>query len=89
MTHPSQKFCSQSCANKRARIGIRRVERPPFEQLLREIEETNVLAVGRKYGVSDNAIRKWVPAYEAESRQSERSIAEAVSPTKVGQALAS
>jgi transposase-like protein len=31
-----------------------------------EIEETSYLAVGRKYGVSDNAIRKWVRFYESE-----------------------
>jgi len=30
------------------------------EQLLQEIKETNYCAVGRKYGVSDNAVRKWV-----------------------------
>lgn len=88
ITHASQKFCSQTCANKRSRVGVRRVERPPFEQLLREIEETNFLAVGRKYGVSDNAIRKWVRAYEAESRQSERSVAEAAPFAAVGQPLA-
>jgi transposase-like protein len=29
-----------------------------------EFEETSYLAVGRKYGVSDNAIRKWVRFYE-------------------------
>lgn len=38
----------------------RKVERPPKEQLIREIEESSYLAVGRKYGVSDNAIRKWI-----------------------------
>ncbi len=32
------------------------------------------LAVGRKYGVSDNAVRKWVRWYE---RQREREAAEA------------
>jgi transposase-like protein len=31
---------------------------------MHEIAETSYLAVGRKYGVSDNAIRKWVRAYE-------------------------
>jgi len=35
-------------------------DRPSQEQLLKEIEETNYCAVGRKYGVSDNAIRKWL-----------------------------
>jgi len=34
--------------------------RPSKEQLLREIEETNYCAVGRRYGVSDNAVRKWL-----------------------------
>lgn len=49
-----------------ARPQSRRVERPPYAQLIREIEETSYLAVGRKYGVSDNAIRKWVRQYERE-----------------------
>jgi transposase-like protein len=33
---------------------------------MRDIAETNYSAVGRKYGVSDNAIRKWVRWYERE-----------------------
>lgn len=52
---------------------IRKVDRPPYEQLLEEIEATSYLAVGRKYGVSDNAVRKWVRFYE---RQIEREAAE-------------
>lgn len=51
----------------------RKVERPPYEQLLVAIEATSYLAVGRKYGVSDNAVRKWVKFYE---RQREREAAE-------------
>jgi len=35
-------------------------ERPSKEQLLKEIKETNYCAVGKKYGVSDNAVRKWL-----------------------------
>jgi transposase-like protein len=31
---------------------------------LAELAATGFSAVGRKYGVSDNAIRKWVRAYE-------------------------
>jgi hypothetical protein len=67
-----QRFCTISCAKRnhareyRALPHLRRVERPPYEQLMREIAETSYLAVGRKYGVSDNAIRKWVRAYERE-----------------------
>jgi len=48
------------------RPHTRKVERPPYEQLVRELEETSFLAVGRKYGVSDNAVRKWVRFYERE-----------------------
>ena len=35
-------------------------DRPSKEQLIKEVEETNYCAVGRKYGVSDNCIRKWI-----------------------------
>ena len=70
-----QRFCCISCAKRNhgrvytPRPEIRRVERPPYEQLMRELAETNYSAVGRKYGVSDNAIRKWVRAYEREMSQ--------------------
>ncbi|HET8639686.1 MAG TPA: hypothetical protein VFL89_05495 [Solirubrobacterales bacterium] len=52
---------------------MRRCNRPPYEQLLAEIQSTSYVAVGRKYGVSDNAVRKWVRFYE---RQMEREAAE-------------
>jgi transposase-like protein len=45
------------------------VGRPPYEQLLAEIEATSYVAVGRKYGVSDNAVRKWVGFYERERQR--------------------
>jgi transposase-like protein len=34
---------------------------------MRELAETSWSAVGRKYGVSDNAVRKWVRWYESEA----------------------
>ena len=52
--------------NRLRAVQARTVERPPYEQLLREISETSWSAVGRKYGVSDNAVRKWVRWYESE-----------------------
>jgi hypothetical protein len=52
-----QKCCSIKCNS----INKRKVKnRPSIEVLLQEIEETNYCAVGRKYGVSDNAIRRWI-----------------------------
>lgn len=41
----------------------RRAERPQYSILINEINEIGYVAVGRKYGVSDNAIRKWLKSY--------------------------
>jgi hypothetical protein len=45
-------------------IKSRKVDRPEYEVLLKEIDELGYSSTGRKYGVSDNAIRKWVKYYE-------------------------
>ncbi len=44
-------------------ISQRLVERPPYEQLQQEIKELGYVGTGKKYGVSDNAIRKWIKTY--------------------------
>lgn len=50
-----------SCAQKKRDSGYKyKVSRPPIGQLISEIEIFGYCAVGRKYGVSDNAIRKWI-----------------------------
>lgn len=54
------KKCKTSLCHSCYQKTQRKVERPPKEQLIKEIEESSYLAVGRKYGVSDNAIRKWI-----------------------------
>jgi hypothetical protein len=65
-----QRYCSAECGRRWDRNGVPRPggrkvrDRPPYEQLMAEIAATSWSAVGRKYGVSDNAIRKWVRAYE-------------------------
>jgi transposase-like protein len=45
----------------------RKVERPPHQRLLQEVLEMGYLAVGRKYGVSDTSVKKWLRQYERES----------------------
>src|SRR6185312_13086105 len=70
-----QSYCSRECGQRWERTGrpipgARRVVRPPYEQLLAEISDTNWSAVGRKYAVSANAIRKWVRDYERERAES-------------------
>lgn len=42
----------------------RKVERPPLEILEKEVLENGYCATGRKYGVSDNCIRKWIKLYK-------------------------
>lgn len=68
-----QRYCSRSCGMRSPRPArgvpkpeLRRVERPPYEELLRQVADAGWSAVGRRYGVSDNAIRKWVRQYERE-----------------------
>lgn len=46
------------------RKELRKVQRPSYQQLLQEIKEIGYAATGRKYLVSDNAIRKWIKMYE-------------------------
>lgn len=46
----------RSCAHKKNR----KIERPPWDELDRMIREMPMVAIARKYGVSDNAVRKWV-----------------------------
>ena len=46
----------RKCSN----IKLRKVERPDIETLIKEIAEFGYRGTGKKYGVSDNAIRKWI-----------------------------
>jgi HNH endonuclease len=67
----TQRYCSRECGTRWDRSGIprpatRRVDRPPYAQLAREIRAIGFSATARRYGVSDNAIRKWMRAYERE-----------------------
>jgi transposase-like protein len=44
----------------------RLVQRPPYNHLVREVRALGYLATGRRYGVSDNAVRKWIRQYQRE-----------------------
>jgi HNH endonuclease len=64
-----QKYCSRQCGMRHARPqgpqpSAWKAVRPSYEELMREIARTSWSAVGRKYGVSANAVRKWVRSYE-------------------------
>ncbi len=59
-------FAELSRINSHVNLGTRRIKRPSYEQFQKEFAELqgNYSAMGRKYGVTDNAIRKWVKSYE-------------------------
>ena len=52
------KYCSQECVH----IAQRRVERPSRDELKKLIRNMPFLQIGIKYGVSDNAVRRWCKA---------------------------
>jgi hypothetical protein len=71
--YADHRYCSAWCGRRHdrprqrgPRPEARKVERPPYEQLTAEVKAMGYCTVGRKYGVSDNAIRKWLRAYERE-----------------------
>jgi hypothetical protein len=67
-----QQYCSLRCWHAspafRAVERPRKVPLPSYEQLLADLREMSWVAVGAKYGVSDNAVRKWLRRYARERR---------------------
>lgn len=45
------------------KLGKRKVVRPGKEELLRLLNDEPLTNIGKKFGVSDNAVRKWVQNY--------------------------
>ncbi len=80
----TQLYCSRPCGSRHTnrrrepRPADRKVDRPPYAQLRADVAELSMLAVGRKYGVSDNAVRKWLRAYEGTAAAEPRERKEAV-----------
>lgn len=57
--HKRSKLCHKcNC------IQRRKVERPSKEELQHMIETMNWISIGRKYRMSDNAVRKWAKNYQ-------------------------
>ena len=61
----SQASLCPKCFHQTRRI----VERPSREILKEEIRTTSFLQLGKKYGVTDNAIRKWCINYQLPSKK--------------------
>jgi hypothetical protein len=73
----NHRYCSRRCGTRaQPKLGVplpskRKVERPLHQQLLSEVLEMGYRAVGRKYGVSGMAVRKWLRQYEREKALTE------------------
>ena len=62
--HTKSTFCV-SCAS----VNQRRVERPRKEELILLIKTKTFVEIGKLYGVSDNAVRKWCKYYDLPFRK--------------------
>ena len=56
------------CGNKQRRVVK---ERPTREELKNLIRTTPFIQIGKMYGISDNAIRKWCKKYDLPAKSSE------------------
>lgn len=55
----TSKYCSPKCKSK----AKRKVNRPTKNKLINLLKNNTFIDVGKQYGVSDNAIRKWCKDY--------------------------
>lgn len=59
VNHLTQQYCSYECAQK----AQRRVKRPSRDEFKQLIRTTPFTTIGKQFGVSDTAIRKWCDSY--------------------------
>lgn len=76
--YQAQRYCSRNCGVHSAgprgpKPEIRKVVRPPYKALIEDLQTMSCVAVGREYGVSDNAVRKWIRWYEADQERRQAS----------------
>ena len=57
-TKGNSNICHECCS-----LIKRKVKRPSREILEKEVLNNSIVSIGKKYGVSDNAIRKWCQSY--------------------------
>jgi DNA-binding transcriptional regulator YiaG len=56
LSNSNDSYCSQKCYVRHRR---QKSSRPSNEQLRDDLKNLSYVAVGKKYNVSDNAVRKW------------------------------
>ncbi len=63
---------ASTCSSLCAAFMSRRTEWPDKETLEKEIGSNTMLAIGRKYKVSDNAVRKWAKKYKIDWKKARK-----------------
>jgi very-short-patch-repair endonuclease len=56
--------CTYCMNKKKFQDSCKNTDRPTREQLLKDIQELGYTGSGKKYGVSDNCVRKWIKGYD-------------------------
>lgn len=77
-----KKYCSDRCLKTAPKKH--KVEWPSKEQLILDLKQMSWTAIGAKYGVSDNAVRKWARKYginKAILSQAESTLSEGAETT--------
>jgi hypothetical protein len=60
------KFCTKCNGENQ-----RKFERPDLETLLQDVKELGYVGAGKKYGITDNGLRKWIKSYQKKVEQVE------------------
>lgn len=55
-----KKYCSESCLNSDRKM---KSNKPDVKTLQKDMKELSWVAIGRKYGVTNNAVKKWARSY--------------------------
>ncbi len=55
--------------NMHTTYWLRKVNRPSYGKLMRDVSKMGYVATGKKYGVSDNSIRKWLKFYKNQPKK--------------------
>lgn len=61
--------CSNNSRKRQTKSGLKIVEKPDKKDLEKEINTMPMTSIGKKYGVSDNAVRKWAKNYDIELKR--------------------
>jgi len=60
------KFCTKCNGENQ-----RKFERPDLETLIKDVKELGYVGSGKKYGITDNGLRKWIKSYQKKVEQVE------------------